>query len=212
MRYRTALGLCLLFLAWPAGLQAQAQAAAPIDLTGYWVSLVTDNWTYRVITPPKGDYQYLPLNAEARSIADAWDPAKDEAAGEQCKGYGPVGDARDKDLAGRPIDAKASFPGGSEGTGLDGVRAYIRENRQNQFLDGFERKLLVYALNRSLLLSDELVIDRMQAKLAANHYRFSSLVEAIVTSPQFLNQRNSEPNEKTQTAALPKNVNQRKVN
>jgi len=128
------------------------------------------------------------------------------------EGYGPVGDARDKDLAGRPIDAKASFPGGSEGTGLDGVRAYIRENRQNQFLDGFERKLLVYALNRSLLLSDELVIDRMQAKLAANHYRFSLLVEAIVTSPQFLNQRNSEPNEKTQTAALPKNVNQRKVN
>ncbi len=95
-----------------------------------------------------------------------------------------------------PIDAKASFPGGSEGTGLEGVRAYIRENRQNQFLDGFERKLLVYALNRSLLLSDELVIDRMQAKLAANRYRFSSLVETIVTSPQFLNQRNSEAIEK----------------
>jgi hypothetical protein len=67
------------------------QAVAPIDLTGYWVSLITDNWTYRVITPPKGDYQYLPLNAEARRIADIWDPAKDEAAGEQCKGYGPVG-------------------------------------------------------------------------------------------------------------------------
>ena len=67
------------------------QAAAPIDLTGYWVSLVTDNWTYRVVTPPKGDYLYLPLNAEARRVADAWDPAKDEASGEQCKGYGPVG-------------------------------------------------------------------------------------------------------------------------
>ncbi len=92
------------------------------------------------------------------------------------------------------------------------MRTYIRENRQNQFLDGFERKLLVYALNRSLLLSDELVIDRMQAKLAANRYRFSSLVETIVTSPQFLNQRNPEPVEKTQTAALPKKVTQRKVN
>jgi hypothetical protein len=67
------------------------QAAAPIDLTGYWVSLITDNWTYRVITPKKGAYQYLPLNAEAQRVADAWDPAKDEAAGEQCKGYGPVG-------------------------------------------------------------------------------------------------------------------------
>jgi hypothetical protein len=70
---------------------AAGQAAAPIDLTGYWVSLVTDNWTYRVITPPKGDYLYLPLNAEARRVADTWDPAKDEAAGEQCKGYGAVG-------------------------------------------------------------------------------------------------------------------------
>ncbi len=67
------------------------QAAAPIDLTGYWVSLITDNWTYRVVTPPKGDYLYLPLNAEARRVADTWDPAKDEAAGEACKGYGPVG-------------------------------------------------------------------------------------------------------------------------
>ena len=67
------------------------QTIAPIDLTGYWVSLVTDNWTYRVITPPKGDYLYLPLNAEARRVADTWDPAKDEAAGEQCNGYGPVG-------------------------------------------------------------------------------------------------------------------------
>jgi hypothetical protein len=67
------------------------QAAAPIDLTGYWVSLITDNWTYRVLTPPKGDYLYLPLNAEARRVAETWDPAKDEAAGDQCKGYGPVG-------------------------------------------------------------------------------------------------------------------------
>jgi hypothetical protein len=100
-----------------------------------------------------------------------------------------VGEARAADLAGRPIDAKATFPGGSEGTGFEGVRAYIRENRENQFLDGFERKLLVFALNRSLQLSDELVIDRMQTKLAADHYRFRSLVEAIVTSPQFLTKR-----------------------
>src|SRR5499433_3400555 len=70
---------------------ATPQAAAPVDLTGYWVSLVTDNWTYRVITPPKGDYQYLPLNPAGRRVADMWDPAKDEAAGEQCKGYGAVG-------------------------------------------------------------------------------------------------------------------------
>lgn len=71
--------------------QAQAaKAAAPIDLTGYWVSLITDDWRWRMVTPPKGDYLYLPLNAEGRKVADTWDPAKDEAAGEACRGYGAV--------------------------------------------------------------------------------------------------------------------------
>src|SRR5712664_3192717 len=65
-----------------------AKAAAPVDLTGYWVSQVTGDWRFRMVTPPKGDYTSMPLNAEARKIADAWDPAKDEAAGEQCKSYG----------------------------------------------------------------------------------------------------------------------------
>ena len=66
------------------------QAAAPIDLTGYWVSIIVDEWRFRV-TPQKGDIAYLPLNAEARQIANAWDPAKDEADGNQCKAYGAVG-------------------------------------------------------------------------------------------------------------------------
>ncbi|HTD44633.1 MAG TPA: hypothetical protein VK687_10650, partial [Bryobacteraceae bacterium] len=61
---------------------------APIDLTGYWVSVVTGDWRFRMVTPLKGDYTSMPMNAEARKIADAWDPAKDEAAGEQCKSYG----------------------------------------------------------------------------------------------------------------------------
>jgi hypothetical protein len=67
----------------PAG-----RAGAPIDLTGTWVSLVTNEWRWRMLTPEKGDYAVLPINDAARRIADAWDPAKDEAAGEQCKGYG----------------------------------------------------------------------------------------------------------------------------
>ena len=65
-----------------------ARAAAPIDISGYWVSLVTDDWRWRMVTPPKGDYLYLPLNPAGRQAADNWDPAKDEAAGEHCKGYG----------------------------------------------------------------------------------------------------------------------------
>ena len=65
-----------------------AKAAALYDITGYWVSVVTEDWRFRMITPPKGDYIGITLNAEGRKLADAWDPAKDEAAGEQCKSYG----------------------------------------------------------------------------------------------------------------------------
>jgi len=64
-----------------------ARAGAPIDITGHWVSLITDDWVYRMITPAKGDYSYIPLNAEGRRIADSWDPARDQAAGEECKAY-----------------------------------------------------------------------------------------------------------------------------
>jgi hypothetical protein len=64
------------------------RAAAPIDLTGYWVANITTDWRWRMTLPPKGAYQGLQLNAEARKIADTWDPAKDEAAGEQCRSYG----------------------------------------------------------------------------------------------------------------------------
>jgi hypothetical protein len=64
------------------------RAAAPIDLTGYWVSVITEDWKYRMVTPPKGEYGAVPISPAGRRIADAWDPAKDEAAGEQCKAYG----------------------------------------------------------------------------------------------------------------------------
>ena len=64
------------------------RAAAPIDLTGNWVSIVTQDWRWRMVTPAKGDIQGIPITPEARKIVDAWDPAKDEAAGEQCRSYG----------------------------------------------------------------------------------------------------------------------------
>jgi len=63
------------------------QASAPIDLTGYWVSIVTEDWRFRMVTPPKGDYASVPLNAEGRRVADTWDLAKDIAAGNQCKAF-----------------------------------------------------------------------------------------------------------------------------
>lgn len=70
------------------GPPATARSAAAIDMTGYWVSVVTEDWMFRMVTPPKGQYLGVPLNAAARRVADAWDPAKDEAAGEQCRSYG----------------------------------------------------------------------------------------------------------------------------
>jgi hypothetical protein len=61
---------------------------APIDLTGYWVSIVSEDWRFRMLTPTKGDHPDFLLNAEGTKIADAWDAAKDGAAKDHCKAYG----------------------------------------------------------------------------------------------------------------------------
>jgi hypothetical protein len=61
---------------------------APIDLTGYWVSYVTENWRYRMVTPAKGEYRRIPVSPAAVPIINAWDPSADTRAGNQCKSYG----------------------------------------------------------------------------------------------------------------------------
>jgi mono/diheme cytochrome c family protein len=115
--------------------------------------------------------------------------ARFDSFGLAFEGYGPVGDARTKDLAGRPVDTAVTYPGGVQGTGLEGLKAFIRDHRQDQFVSNVSRKLLVYSLDRSLQLSDEGLVERMENRLAAKGYRFDTLVETIVTSPQFLNKR-----------------------
>ena len=67
------------------------RTAAAFDMTGYWVSEVTEKWRFRMLVPDKGDYTQVPLNPEGRKIANAWDPARDEAAGEACRAYGAAG-------------------------------------------------------------------------------------------------------------------------
>ena len=67
------------------------RAAAPFDPTGYWSSLITQNWRLRMVPPAKGDYIGIPISAAGKKAADAWDQAKDEAAGNQCKAYGAPG-------------------------------------------------------------------------------------------------------------------------
>lgn len=65
-----------------------AQAAAPADLTGSWVSVVTEDWRWRMVTPPKGDYARVPLTPEGRKMADTWDLPRDVAQGNQCRPFG----------------------------------------------------------------------------------------------------------------------------
>ena len=166
---------------------------------GYWVARRVLG---EVIPPPPPTVPELP-NDEAKldlPLREMLAKHRDNPSCSSCharfdsfgltfEGYGPVGEARTKDLAGRPVDTQATFPGGSQGTGLAGLQSYIRANREKDFLDNLSRKMLVYALGRSLLLSDEPLVQRMNARLAANGYRFSALVETIVTSPQFLKKR-----------------------
>jgi hypothetical protein len=169
---------------------------------GYWVARRVLG---EVIPPPPPVVPELPndeakLDLPLRDVlarhrstpACAACHARFDAFGLALENYGPVGETRTKDLAGRPIETEASFPGGIQGNGLSGLEAYIRANREKDFLDNFSRKLLVYALGRSLLLSDEPLLQRMNGRLASNGYRIGVLVDAIVTSSQFLNRRTGD--------------------
>nr|UXE44289.1 hypothetical protein Hi04_10k_c1889_00010 [uncultured bacterium] len=101
MRTWLAAAVLLLIIFWvlagPTAVRAQQQGggaarpardAAPIDLTGYWVAYVTENWRYRMVTPAKGEYRRIPASPAAVPLINAWDPAADERAGNQCKSYG----------------------------------------------------------------------------------------------------------------------------
>ena len=169
---------------------------------GFWV---VRRLLGEVIPPPPAQVPELPQD-EARTDAPLRDVlaqhrsnpacagchARFDAFGLAMEGYGPVGEARTKDLAGRAIDASATFPGAFHGSGFRGVQAYIKEKRQQDFLDNISRKLLSYALSRSLQLSDDPVVEEMKTRMSATGHRFGSLVETIVTSRQFLNRRRPE--------------------
>lgn len=105
------------------------------------------------------------------------------------EGYGPIGERRQNDLGAKPVNSQATFPDGKNRQGLDGLRQYLLEQRRDEFLENFNRKLLSYALGRGLLLSDQSTLDQMRSSLTASEYRFESVITAIVTSPQFLTKR-----------------------
>jgi len=94
---RAAMACLIVSAAWAQGRGGQntppqsARASAPVDLTGYWVSVITEDWRFRMVTPPKGDFASVPLNPNGAKAAREWDPAKDIAAGEQCRAFGAAG-------------------------------------------------------------------------------------------------------------------------
>ncbi|HEX4948799.1 MAG TPA: DUF1592 domain-containing protein, partial [Blastocatellia bacterium] len=166
---------------------------------GYWV---VRRALGEVIPPPPAVVPELPRD-EAKSDLPVRDLLAQHRENKMCaacharfdsfglafEGYGPTGERRTKDLAGRAVDANATFPGGVQGNGLDGLLAYIRAQRERDFLHNLNEKMLAYALSRSTIISDEPLLAAMQTKLAASGYKASALIETIVTSPQFLNRR-----------------------
>jgi hypothetical protein len=105
------------------------------------------------------------------------------------EGYGPVGERRTVDLGGHAVDTRATFPGGDEGVGLNGLLAYIKGHREDDFVDNLCRKLLAFGLGRTLLPGDDELVENIRRKLKENDYRFGTLVETIIASQQFLNRR-----------------------
>jgi hypothetical protein len=99
--------------------------------------------------------------------------------------FDAIGRHRDKDLGDRPIDTSVMTKDGAKFDGLDGLRNYLLTARRDAFLRQFCRKLLGYALGRSVQLSDEPLLTQMQNDLAANEYKIDSAVETMVRSPQF---------------------------
>lgn len=167
---------------------------------GYWV---VKRVLGETIPPPPANVPVLPadeskmgnltlrqaLEAHRNNPACAGCHARFDSYGLVFEGYGPIGEQRAKDLGGKPVDAKAPFPGGVDRTGVVGLQEFIRQQRQKDFLDTFGRKLLSYALGRTLQPSDDLLLQQMQQRLAAGNYRFGTLVDTIVTSKQFRNRR-----------------------
>jgi hypothetical protein len=172
---------------------------------GYWVARRVLG---EVIPPPPPVVPELPkdeattdlplramLEKHRANPACASCHARFDAFGLAFEGYGPVGDRREKDMAGRAIDAHATFPGGVEGAGIADLQKYIHEKREKDFTDNICRKLAAYAFGRTLMVSDEPLIESMKTKLVASGYKFGTLVDAIVTSPQFINRRPPTPSQ-----------------
>jgi hypothetical protein len=128
------------------------------------------------------------LEAHRENPACAGCHARFDSYGLVFENFGPIGELRTKDGGGKPVDTKAPFPTG-EKSGVSGLQAFLKTQRQSDFTGTFARKMLSYALGRTLLPSDDATLQELQQKLIANNYRFNTVIETIVQSKQFRNRR-----------------------
>jgi hypothetical protein len=173
--------------------QSGASRTSPI-LRGNWISEVVLG--EKLPRPPKG-VPVLPEEAPSglteRQLIESHSTEpkcatchqRIDPLGFALEGFDAIGRARQTDAGGLTIDTRAKMLDGTEFTGLNGLRHYLVTTRRDDFLRQFCRKLLGYALGRSVQLSDKPLLDTMLRELVAHDYRVSTAIELIVQSPQF---------------------------
>jgi arylsulfatase A-like enzyme len=175
------------------------QRTSPVK-RGYWV--VRRLLGERIAAPP-ADVPQLPASEAAPGTLTVRellarhraDPAcgachnRFDAPGLLLEGFDPVGVRRTTDLGGRAVSADATLPDGTEASGVAGLREYVGGQRRGEFRRHFCASLAAFALGRSLLISDDLLIDEMLARLDRDGDRIQTAFETIATSPQFLTKR-----------------------
>jgi hypothetical protein len=190
----------ILGLAATLATQAGASRTSPI-LRGNWLSEVIlgeklpkppKNVPLLAETVPEGLTERQLIARHSSDAACAKCHMRIDPFGFALEKYDAIGRFRTQDAAGLPIDAATKLMDGTPIDGPDGLRSYLLNDRRDTFERQFCRKLLGYALGRAVQLSDEPLLDAIQAKLAANGHRVHVAIEAIVSSPQFRDIRGAD--------------------
>jgi hypothetical protein len=190
----------ILGLASTLATQAGASRTSPI-LRGNWLSEVIlgeklpkppKNVPLLAETVPEGLTERQLIARHSSDAACAKCHMRIDPFGFALETYDAIGRFRTQDAAGHPIDATTKLMDGTPIDGPEGLRRYLREDRRDTFERQFCRKLLGYALGRSVQLSDEPLLDEIQRKLAAEGHRVHVAIEAIVSSRQFRDIRGAD--------------------
>lgn len=178
---------------------SQPQRTSPVK-RGFWV---VHHLLGEHIPPPPPDVVALPAketDTDGKTIRQLLALHVEDAKCARChvrfdgvglamEGFDAIGRSRQKDLAGREIDNVVKLPSGKEARGIPEFAEFLATERVDEFTETLSRKFLGYALGRSLQLSDQPLLAKMQNQLRKNDFRFGTLFETVVTSPQFRNQR-----------------------